>query len=68
MHNKSLKGYGNRPRANGGGKYQLQYSSGLSSTNWINLSNAATVIGPTLGGTDSTSNGPRRFYRAVLSP
>jgi hypothetical protein len=44
-----------------GGKYHLQYSSDLISTNWINLSNAATAIGPTLGATDSTSNGPRRF-------
>jgi uncharacterized repeat protein (TIGR03803 family) len=51
-----------------GGTYQPQFSSDLSSSNWANLGNAVTAAGATLGATDSVTNGPRRFYRVVLSP
>ena len=51
-----------------GGRYQVQYNSDLSSSNWINLSNAVIAAGATLSVTDSVTNAPRRFYRAVLSP
>jgi uncharacterized repeat protein (TIGR03803 family) len=51
-----------------GGVYQLQSSSDLSSSNWTNLGSAVTAAGARLSATDSGSNGPRRFYRVVLSP
>ena len=51
-----------------GGTYQVQYNSDLSSSNWTNLRSAVTAAGATLGVTDSVTNGPRRFYRVVLSP
>jgi uncharacterized repeat protein (TIGR03803 family) len=51
-----------------GGRYQLQYNSDLSSSNWINLGSAVTAAGATLSATDSVTNGPRWFYRVVLSP
>jgi uncharacterized repeat protein (TIGR03803 family) len=51
-----------------GEMYQLQSNSDLSSSNWSNLSNAVTAAGATLSVTDSVTNAPRRFYRAVLLP
>jgi uncharacterized repeat protein (TIGR03803 family) len=51
-----------------GGVYQLQFNSDLSSTNWTNLGGAGTAAGAMLSATDSVTNGPRRFYRVVLSP
>jgi hypothetical protein len=51
-----------------GGKYQLQYNSDLSSTNWASLGNAVIATGSTLDITDSVTNGPQRFYRLALSP
>jgi uncharacterized repeat protein (TIGR03803 family) len=51
-----------------GASYQLQYTSDLSSSNWINLGLAAIADGATLNTTDSLTNGPQRFYRLVLSP
>ena len=51
-----------------GARYQLQYTSDLSSSNWINLSSPVTATGATLSTTDSLTNGPQRFYRLVLSP
>jgi uncharacterized repeat protein (TIGR03803 family) len=51
-----------------GGTYQLQYTSDLTSTNWINLNNPVTATGATLSTTDSLTNAPQRFYRLVLSP
>ena len=55
-------------RTGAGGRYQLQYNSDLSSSNWTNLRNAVTAAGAALSATDSVTNGPRRFYRVVLSP
>ncbi len=51
-----------------GGTYQLQYTSDLSSSNWINLGPAAIANGAMLNTTDSLTNDPQRFYRLVLSP
>jgi len=51
-----------------GGLYQLQYVSGLSSTNWTDLGGPFTTNGTTLSTTDSITNGSQRFYRLVLSP
>jgi len=51
-----------------GGKYQLQYNSDLSSSNWTNLDSPVTATGATLSTTDSVTNGPQRFYRLALSP
>jgi uncharacterized repeat protein (TIGR03803 family) len=54
--------------AEAGRRYQLQYNSDLSSSNWTNLTNAVTAAGATLSTTDSVTNAPRRFYRLVLLP
>jgi uncharacterized repeat protein (TIGR03803 family) len=54
--------------AEAGGMYQVQYNSDLSSSLWINLSNAATATGATLSALDFVTNGPERFYRVVLLP
>ncbi|MDE3066620.1 MAG: hypothetical protein KGJ60_03615 [Verrucomicrobiota bacterium] len=54
--------------AEAGGVYQLQYNSGLSSSNWTNLGDPATAAGTTLSATDSVTNGTRRFYRVALLP
>ncbi len=51
-----------------GGTYQLQYSSDLSSSDWINLNSAKTASGATLSTTDFLTKGPQRFYRLALSP
>jgi hypothetical protein len=51
-----------------GARYQLQYNSDLSSSNWINLGSLFTATGATLNTTDSVTNGPQRFYRVVLLP
>jgi uncharacterized repeat protein (TIGR03803 family) len=50
-----------------GGRYQLQYNSDLSSSNWISLGSAFTATGATLSTTDSVTNAQQRFYRLVLS-
>ena len=51
-----------------GGKYQLQFNSDLSSTNWTSLGSPFTATGATCCTTDCVTNGPQRFYRLVLSP
>ena len=51
-----------------GAAYQLQYNSGLSSSNWTSLGSLLTAAGATLSATDSLANRPRRFYRVVLLP
>ena len=47
---------------------QLQFNSNLSSSNWTDLGNPLRAIGTTLNATDSLTNGPKRFYRVILSP
>ncbi|MCX6922590.1 MAG: hypothetical protein NT154_05150 [Verrucomicrobia bacterium] len=49
-----------------GGRYQLQYNSDLSSSNWTSLNSPVTAAGATLIATDSITSAPRRFYRVVL--
>jgi hypothetical protein len=51
-----------------GASYQLQHNSDLNSTNWTSLGGPLTAAGPTLSATDDATNGPARFYRAVLLP
>ena len=51
-----------------GGTYQLQFTSDLSSSTWIDLDTALTAIGSTLSMTDIVTNGPQRFYRLMVSP
>jgi uncharacterized repeat protein (TIGR03803 family) len=51
-----------------GGRYQLQWNSDLSSSNWTNLRDPVSAAGAPLTTTDSVTNAPRRFYRLVLSP
>jgi uncharacterized repeat protein (TIGR03803 family) len=51
-----------------GGRYQLQYNSDLSSSNWTSLGSAITATGATLNVTDSVTNSPRRVYRLELLP
>ena len=51
-----------------GGRYQLQYTSDLSSSNWINLNSPVTATGASLSTNDTVTNAPQRFYRLVLSP
>ena len=51
-----------------GRRYQLQWNSDLSSSNWTNLRGPVTPTEATLSVTDSVTNGPQRFYRLVLSP
>jgi uncharacterized repeat protein (TIGR03803 family) len=51
-----------------GWNYQLQYSTDLISSNWINLGPLLNAAGTSLGAVDSIANGPGRFYRVLLSP
>jgi uncharacterized repeat protein (TIGR03803 family) len=48
-----------------GATYQVQYSSDLNSTNWLNLGGVITGTGAILSETDSVTNGPQRFYRLL---
>jgi uncharacterized repeat protein (TIGR03803 family) len=50
-----------------GWKYQLMYSSDLSSGAWTGMGDISTASGPTLTATDWVTNAPQRFYRVVLS-
>ena len=51
-----------------GGVYQLQFKTNLSTGTWSNLGSAVTAAGTIISTNDSTTNGVRRFYRAVLIP
>ena len=48
-----------------GQAYQVQYSTNLASTNWLNLS-TATAAGQTLSVTNPTSSNPLGFYRIAV--
>jgi uncharacterized repeat protein (TIGR03803 family) len=48
-----------------GASYQVQYVTELNSTNWTSLGSPLSAAGPTLSATDSVTNSPARFYRAV---
>jgi len=49
-------------------KYQLMYSSDLSSGAWTGMGDILTASGPTLTATDSVTNAPQRFYRVSFLP
>jgi uncharacterized repeat protein (TIGR03803 family) len=44
-----------------GARYQLQYNSELSSSNWINLNSPISATAATLTTTDFITNAPQRF-------
>jgi uncharacterized repeat protein (TIGR03803 family) len=54
--------------AEAGSTYQLQYSSNLTSSNWLNLGSSVIAAGATLNATDLLTNSPQRFYRLLLLP
>jgi uncharacterized repeat protein (TIGR03803 family) len=51
-----------------GQKYQVQYSTNLSQTNWINLCSPFTATNDTAAACDTIGLDPQRLYRVVLSP
>lgn len=48
--------------------YQVQYTTNLLSTNWINLGAAITATNSTLYMTNTVGPDSQRFYRAIISP
>ncbi|HEY3863716.1 MAG TPA: protease pro-enzyme activation domain-containing protein [Verrucomicrobiae bacterium] len=48
-----------------GDTYQVQYTTDLSSTNWINLGPPFVASGLITGGSDDVGPDPQRFYRIV---
>jgi hypothetical protein len=54
--------------ASAGRKYQLEYSSDLSSTNWQNLGDIVTATSGTMSDSDSLGTDRQRFYRVLLLP
>lgn len=51
-----------------GWKYQMQYSSDLSSGTWTSLGGPIAATAVTLSTTDSITNGLARFYRLLVLP
>jgi uncharacterized repeat protein (TIGR03803 family) len=51
-----------------GWKYQLMYSSDLSSGTWTGMGSVSTADGATLSATDWVTNAPQRFYRVAFLP
>jgi uncharacterized repeat protein (TIGR03803 family) len=49
-----------------GRTYQLQYSTNLPQTNWVNLGGAVLATNGVMSATDSIGTDPQRFYRVVL--
>ena len=47
---------------------QVQYTTNLPSTNWLNLGNPVTTTNATVTATDSTVTNAKRFYRLKLLP
>jgi hypothetical protein len=48
--------------------YQVQYSTSLTGTNWIGLTNGIPGIHGATSFKDTSASGSRRFYRVVLLP
>jgi uncharacterized repeat protein (TIGR03803 family) len=46
---------------------QVQYSTNLVSTNWINLGSAITVTNSPVSASDATATDSQRFYRIMLT-
>jgi len=51
-----------------GQKYQLQWTTNLNSSGWINLGSPLSGQGPTLDGVDGSPAGSQRFYRVMALP
>jgi hypothetical protein len=51
-----------------GQTYQVQYSTNLTSTNWIDSGGVYTATNGTVTTIDPTGTEPQRFYRVVLLP
>jgi uncharacterized repeat protein (TIGR03803 family) len=51
-----------------GREYQVQYSTNLNSTNWLNAGGGFTASGGPLTITNGTGTDPRRFYRVLVVP
>jgi hypothetical protein len=51
-----------------GQNYQVQYTTNLLQTNWINLGSTLTATNQTMLATEAASTNLQRFYRVVLSP
>jgi subtilase family serine protease len=48
--------------------YQVQYTTNLSTINWINLGSPISATGGSISTSDVTTLGPQRFYRVVVAP
>jgi hypothetical protein len=48
--------------------YQVQYSTNLAQTNWINLGSSITATNSATTTNDAIGSGSLRFYRVVASP
>ena len=51
-----------------GQPYQVQTSTNLSGTNWINLGGVITTTNPLASFSDVIGPDPNRFYRVILAP
>jgi hypothetical protein len=51
-----------------GRTYQLQFSTNLTRTNWVNLGTAMIATNSTVSASDTLGPDPQRFYRVVLLP
>lgn len=51
-----------------GPSYQVQYTTDLASTNWLNLGDAVAGTTNTMSTSDTTGYDANRFYRVVLLP
>jgi hypothetical protein len=47
--------------------YQLQYTTDLSTLNWINLGTPITVTNGVIATSDNNPADPQRFYRVILA-
>jgi hypothetical protein len=54
--------------ARAGLAYQMQYSTNLAQTGWINLGAAITATNSTVTATDTPGTDPTRFYRLLVLP
>ena len=51
-----------------GATYQLQYTTDLRTTNWINLGSPITAANGVIAASDNQPADPQRFYRLILAP
>ena len=51
-----------------GPTYQLQYTTNLTQSSWINLGNAINGTNGTVTATDVSPSDPQRFYRLQMLP